>query len=71
MVSNGSPSSENRIDFSVLPDVTEDLEKLGVLLGDRRKILCALADLKPVEKSSPQVAKSHHQDSRQYSPQRS
>jgi hypothetical protein len=31
--------AENRIDFSVLPDLTDqDLEKLGVLLGDRRKI---------------------------------
>ena len=29
---------KNRIDFRVLPDLTEqDLEKLGVLLGDRRK----------------------------------
>ena len=28
---------ENHIDLSVLPDLTEeDLEKLGVLLGDRR-----------------------------------
>ena len=27
---------ENHIDFSVLPDLTDqDLEKLGVLLGDR------------------------------------
>jgi hypothetical protein len=30
--------AENRIDLSVLPDLTDqDLEKLGVLLGDRRK----------------------------------
>jgi hypothetical protein len=29
--------AENRIDFSVLPDLTDqDLEKLGVVLGDRR-----------------------------------
>ena len=34
--------AENRIDFSVLPDLTDqDLEKLGVLLGDRRKMLRA------------------------------
>jgi class 3 adenylate cyclase len=34
--------AENRIDFSVLPDLTDqDLEKLGVLLGDRRKMLIA------------------------------
>ena len=37
---------ENRIDLSVLPDLTDqDLEKLGVLLGDRRKILRAIRDL--------------------------
>ena len=35
---------ENRIDFSVLPDLTDqDLEKMGVVLGDRRKILRAIA----------------------------
>ena len=34
---------ENRIDLSVLPDLTDqDLEKLGVLLGDRRKMLRAI-----------------------------
>jgi len=38
--------AENRIDFSVLPDLTDqDLEKLGVLLGDRRKMLRAIANL--------------------------
>jgi class 3 adenylate cyclase/predicted ATPase len=38
--------AENRIDFSVLPDLTDhDLEKLGVVLGDRRKMLRAVADL--------------------------
>ena len=37
---------ENRIDLSVLPDLTDqDLEKLGVLLGDRRKLLRAIRDL--------------------------
>jgi SAM domain (Sterile alpha motif) len=36
----------NRIDLSVLPDVTDqDLEKLGVVLGDRRKMLRAIANL--------------------------
>jgi len=35
--------AENRIDLRVLPDLTdEDLEKLGVLPGDRRKILRAI-----------------------------
>jgi class 3 adenylate cyclase/predicted ATPase len=38
--------AENRIDLSVLPDLTDqDLEKLGVLLGDRRKMLRAIAAL--------------------------
>ena len=38
--------AENGIDFSVLPDLTEqDLEKLGVLLGHRRKMLRAIAEL--------------------------
>jgi len=37
---------ENRIDLSVLPDLTDqDLEKLGVLLGDRRKMLRAIRNL--------------------------
>ena len=43
--------AENRIDVSVLPDLTDqDLEKLGVLLGDRRKILRAIANLEGAEK---------------------
>ena len=42
----GQRFAENRIDLSVLPDLTDqDLEKLGVLLGDRRKMLRALAYL--------------------------
>ena len=36
----------NRIDFTVLPDLTdEDLKDIGVVLGDRRKILRAIARL--------------------------
>ena len=36
----------DRVDISVLPDLTDqDLEKLGVLLGDRRKILRAIGEL--------------------------
>jgi class 3 adenylate cyclase len=39
--------AENRIDLSVLPDLTDqDLKDLGVVLGDRRKILRAIAALK-------------------------
>src|SRR5262245_65344154 len=38
--------AENGIDFSVLPDLTDqDLEKLGVLLGHRRKMMRAIAKL--------------------------
>ncbi len=40
------PDTENRIDFSVLPDLTDqDLKDLGVVLGDRRKMLRAIAKL--------------------------
>ena len=36
---------DNAIDLSVLPDLTDqDLEKLGVLLGHRRKMLRAIAE---------------------------
>ncbi len=44
----------NRIDISVLPDLTDqDLEKLGVLLGDRRRILRAIGELaRPVSISA-------------------
>jgi len=48
---------ENGIDFGVLPDLTDqDLEKLGVLLGHRRKILRAIVNLKDIEKSSANIA---------------
>src|SRR3954452_21443706 len=46
--------AENRIDFSVLRELTDqDLRELGVLLGDRRKILRAIADIEVIEKSAP------------------
>jgi class 3 adenylate cyclase len=47
--------AENRIDFSVLGDLTDqDLKDLGVVLGDRRKILRAIAELaRPAPKSPP------------------
>src|SRR6516165_4217048 len=45
--------AENRIDFSVLPDLTDqDLEKMGVVLGDRRKMLRAIANLE-ARKTAP------------------
>ena len=38
--------AENRIDFSVLPDLTDqDLKDIGIPLGDRRKLLRAIAVL--------------------------
>src|SRR5580692_9091720 len=48
----------NRIDVSVLPDLTDlDLEKLGVLLGDRRKILRAIRELaQPLSRSAQDPA---------------
>jgi len=50
---------ENGIDLSVLPDLTDqDLEKLGVLLGHRRKLQRAIANLEgeASEKRAPLVA---------------
>ena len=44
---------ENAIDAEVLPDLTDqDLEKLGVLLGHRRKLLRAIANLQGIEKGA-------------------
>jgi class 3 adenylate cyclase/predicted ATPase len=44
--------TKNRIDLSILPDLTdEDLRELGILLGDRRRILRLIAELAP----KPQV----------------
>jgi len=43
--------AENHIDFSVLPELTDqDLKDLGIVLGDRRKLLRAIADLNGIEK---------------------
>src|ERR1700683_3856262 len=40
--------AENRIDLSILPDLTDDdLKELGVLLGDRRRILRLIAEVAP------------------------
>src|ERR1700736_5511151 len=49
--------AENHIDISVLPDLTDqDLEKMGVLLGDRRKILRAIALIGSEAPAVPQAA---------------
>jgi class 3 adenylate cyclase/predicted ATPase len=48
------PFAENRIDFSVLRELTDqDLKELGVVLGDRRKMLRAIAAIDGTEKSAP------------------
>jgi class 3 adenylate cyclase len=48
--------AENGIDFSVLPDLTDhDLKEIGVILGHRRKILRAIANLE-IERSLPAAA---------------
>jgi len=49
--------AENRIDFSVLRDLTDqDLKDLGVVLGDRRKMLRSIAELAGAVPASPQPA---------------
>jgi class 3 adenylate cyclase len=54
----GERFAENRIDFSVLPDLTDqDLKELGVLLGDRRKILRAIAKLDAASETAAPPAK--------------
>src|SRR6201987_6403626 len=46
--------AENRINFSVLRELTDqDLKELGVVLGDRRKMLRAIADIDGIEKNAP------------------
>ena len=48
---------ENGIDFAVLPDLTDqDLKEIGVLLGHRRKLLRAMAELNEVEKGPLKAA---------------
>src|SRR5271169_3092150 len=49
--------ADNGVDFSVLPDLTDqDLEKLGVLLGHRRKLLRSIAELNGGDKGTPKAA---------------
>jgi class 3 adenylate cyclase len=50
---------ENAIDAEVLPELTDaDLEKLGVLLGHRKRLLKAIATLQPGEAVPTLFAKS-------------
>src|SRR5262245_35713892 len=44
--------AENNIEYSVLPDLTEDdLEKLGVTLGHRKKLLRAIDAVRTARQS--------------------
>jgi class 3 adenylate cyclase len=48
--------AENRIDFSVLRDLTDqDLKEIGVVLGDRRKILRAISELAGAAPAAPLI----------------
>ena len=49
--------AENRIDLSILQDLTDqDLKDIGVVLGDRRRILRAIAELTGTISATPQLA---------------
>src|SRR6516164_1201383 len=49
--------AENRIDFSVLPDLTDQhLRDLGLPLGDRLRMLRAIRELAVISPVSPEVA---------------
>jgi hypothetical protein len=56
--------ADNGIDFDILLDLAEsDFEKLGILLGHRRKLLKALAALKPTPtQSEPAPTKAETQE---------
>ena len=57
--------AENGIDLSVICDLTEnDLKELGVLLGHRRKMVRAIAELQRAGGSSPQMAIPHRRGHR-------
>ena len=48
---------DNAIDTEILSELTDsDLERLGVLLGHRRKLLKAIAALREVQEPSAKVA---------------
>ena len=54
--------ADNGIDLSVLPDLTDqDLEKLGVVVGHRRKMLRAISELAAASKSGSGEAVSDFQ----------
>jgi len=51
--------AENRIDFSVLPDLNDQhLKDLGIALGDRLKLLRAIRELGGIPPTSPKLSSS-------------
>jgi class 3 adenylate cyclase len=53
--------AENRIDFPVLRDLTDqDLKEIGVVLGDRRKILRAISELAGAAPAAPLIEPKPH-----------
>ena len=64
----GDRFAENAIDLSVIRDLTEgDLKELGVLLGHRRKILRAIAELNGAAYGAPQPVRQDDAERRQVS----
>ena len=64
----GAVFASHDIDLTVVPDLTEqDLEKLGLSLGHRRKFLAAAATFRPVTTSAP-VASAQVQPPNQPAP---
>ncbi len=58
--------AENRIDLAVLPDLTDDdLKELGVLLGDRRRILRLIAEMYPPSSARPAAQRLEEAERRQ------
>ena len=48
---------DNAVDAEALPELTDgDLEKLGVLLGHRKRLLKAIAELVPADKIVPRTS---------------
>ncbi|HSB08974.1 MAG TPA: adenylate/guanylate cyclase domain-containing protein, partial [Blastocatellia bacterium] len=63
-----SAFAENAIDIDILPELTEhDLERLGIPLGHRKRLIRAIREMahggsssKPVTRESPRVAPTEH-----------
>src|SRR4051812_46615760 len=61
---------QNNVDESVLPDLTEsDLEKLGISLGHRKKLLKAIASLAPEPTVEIRVDRSNQTPVQQRDPE--